>query len=393
MAPPADDGNQPPGVTVQPVGSLDDVARNDWDRVANPPDSEFDPFLSWDFLQALEQSGCVGEETGWMPRHLLARDAAGKLQGAVPLYVKSHSMGEYVFDHAWADAYERAGGRYYPKLLTAIPFSPVTGRRILAPTAHLRRALIEATCEIAQRWGVSGWHVNFPDSDALSELKSVDLLPRVDRQYVWINRDYGSYDDFLSDLSSRKRKALRKERAAAQADITIEHLSGDQLGPEHWDVFYACYQETGSRKWGYPYLNRAFFDLLHQRMADRVLLVMAKKDGRYVAAALNLIGSNALYGRYWGKLDDHPFLHFELCYHQAIDAAITRGLDRVEAGAQGEHKLARGYSPTEVYSAHFVPNDGFRQAIAQYLDQERTAIQADIRAQAADGPFRKDKPV
>ena len=217
-------------------------------------------------------------------------------------------------------------------------------------------------------------------------------MPRIDRQYVWRNRSYNSYDDFLADLSSRKRKALRKERTAAQSDITIEHLSGEELRPEHWDVFYACYQETGSRKWGFPYLNRTFFDLLHQRMADRVLLVMAKKDGRYIAAALNLVGSHALYGRYWGKLEDHPFLHFELCYHQAIDAAIARGLHRVEAGAQGEHKLARGYAPTEVHSAHFIENEGFGQAVGQYLEQERAAVRADIRAQDADSPFRKDLP-
>ncbi|WP_417480093.1 GNAT family N-acetyltransferase [Maricaulis maris] len=393
MAPPADDGDHPMALTVQAVGSLDEVAREDWDRLANPQGAEYDPFISWDFLQALEQSGCIGEGTGWLPRHLIARDARGDLVGSVPLYVKSHSMGEYVFDQAWADAYERAGGRYYPKLLTAVPFSPVTGRRILAASADLRHAMIQATCDMARRWGVSGWHVNFPTGEQRSELATAGLLPRIDRQYVWRNRSYNSYDDFLADLSSRKRKALRKERTAAQSGITIEHLSGEELRPEHWDVFYACYQETGSRKWGFPYLNRTYFDLLHQRMADRVLLVMAKKDGRYIAAALNLVGSHALYGRYWGKLEDHPFLHFELCYHQAIDAAIARGLHRVEAGAQGEHKLARGYEPTEVHSAHFIENEGFGQAVGQYLEQERAAVRADIRAQDADSPFRKDLPV
>ena len=392
MAPPADDGDHPMALTVQAVGSLDEVAREDWDRLANPQGAEFDPFISWDFLQALEQSGCIGEGTGWLPRHLIARDARGDLVGSVPLYVKSHSMGEYVFDQAWADAYERAGGRYYPKLLTAVPFSPVTGRRILAASADLRHALIQATCDMARRWGVSGWHVNFPAGEQRSELATAGLLPRIDRQYVWRNRSYNSYDDFLADLSSRKRKALRKERTAAQSGITIEHLSGEELRPEHWDVFYACYQETGSRKWGFPYLNRTFFDLLHQRMADRVLLVMAKMDGRYIAAALNLVGSHALYGRYWGKLEDHPFLHFELCYHQAIDAAIARGLHRVEAGAQGEHKLARGYAPTKVHSAHFIENEAFGQAVGQYLEQERAAVRADIRAQDADSPFRKDLP-
>lgn len=388
--PPADDGETAPTLTVQLVDGLTEIAREDWDRLANPPGVEFDPFLSWDFLEALEASGCVGDETGWMPRHLIARDRAGQLVGAVPLYVKSHSMGEYVFDHAWADAYERAGGQYYPKLLTAVPFSPVTGRRILADSAELRRALALAACDITTRWGASGWHVNFPDAAGLAELHEIGLLPRADRQYIWSNRNYGSYDDFLADLASRKRKALRKERAAARDGIEIEHLTGDQLRPEHWDVFYACYQETGSRKWGYPYLNRAFFDLLHRRLADRVLLVMAKKDGRYIAAALNLIGSHALYGRYWGKLADHPFLHFELCYHQAIDAAIALGLERVEAGAQGEHKLARGYRPSEVHSAHFITNEGFRQAIDQYLDQERAAVRTEIRLQDEESPFRKD---
>ncbi|RKR03064.1 GNAT family N-acetyltransferase [Maricaulis maris] len=390
--PPADDGDQSLAVTVQPVAGLGDVPRDDWDRLANPPGAEFDPFLSWDFLEALEASGCVGAETGWEARHLLARDAMGKLVGAVPLYLKSHSMGEYVFDHAWADAYERAGGRYYPKLLTAIPFSPVTGRRILADSPALRQALTRTCCDLATRWGVSGWHVNFPGEAEADELHASGLLPRLDRQYIWSNRGYRDYDDFLADLSSRKRKALRKERAAAQDGLTIEHLTGEQLCPEHWDVFYACYQETGARKWGYPYLNRDFFDRLHQRLADRVLLVMAKKDGRYIAAALNLIGSHALYGRYWGKLEDHPFLHFELCYHQAIDAAMARGLQRVEAGAQGEHKLARGYRPQPVRSAHFITNEGFRNAVAQYLDQERAAVATDIQLQDADSPFRKDQP-
>ena len=388
--PPADDGDWAESITVELIDSLADVARDDWDRLANPPGAEYDPFLSWDFLDALEVSGCVGADTGWAPRHLLARDAAGHLVGALPLYVKSHSMGEYVFDHAWADALERAGGHYYPKLLTAIPFSPVTGRRVLAGSAPLRQAIARTACDLAGRWGLSGWHVNFPGAAEAAELESVGLIPRLDRQFIWSNRNYGSYDDFLADLSSRKRKALRKERAAAQDGIEIEHLSGDRLRPEHWDVFYACYQETGSRKWGYPYLNRAFFDLIHQRLADKVLLVMAKQDGRYIAAALNLIGSHALYGRYWGKLADHPFLHFELCYHQAIDAAIARGLQRVEAGAQGEHKLARGYRPHPVRSAHFITNEGFRDAVARYLDQERASVTMEIRLQDADSPFRRD---
>jgi len=388
--PPADDGEQTPTVTVQSVDGLDGVTRGDWDRLANPQGREYDPFLSWDFLEALEESGCVGGETGWMPRHLLAHARDDQLVGALPLYVKSHSMGEYVFDHSWADAYERAGGKYYPKLLTGVPFSPVTGRRVLAHTTAMRQALAQTACDLAARWGVSGWQVNFPNEAEASELRDAGLLQRIDRQYVWANRGYATYDEFLEDLSSRKRKALRKERAAARNGIEIIHLTGDQLRPEHWDVFHSCYQETGSRKWGYPYLNREFFDLLHQRLSDRVLLIMAKKDGHYIAAALNMIGSHALYGRYWGKLEDHPFLHFELCYHQAIEAAITLGLERVEAGAQGEHKLARGYRPRPVYSAHYIANEGFREAVAQYLDQEGAAIMAEIERQDAESPYRKD---
>lgn len=387
--PPADDGREGPALTLRSVDGLAAIPRAAWDAIANPPDAEYDPFLSWDFLEALEASGCVGEEAGWIPRHLIVEDAGGRLAGALPLYIKTHSMGEYVFDHGWADAFERAGGRYFPKLLTAVPFSPVTGRRILARDPALRRALVAGAVETARQWGVSSWHVNFPNRAEWTELGELGLLKRMDRQFIWSNRGYGSYDDFLADLSSRKRKSLRKERREAQAGIEIEHLSGDTLHPQHWDVFFACYQETGSRKWGFPYLNREFFDLLHRRMADRVVLVMAKAEGRYIASALNLVGSNALYGRYWGRLEDRPFLHFELCYHQAIDIAIERGLDRVEAGAQGEHKLVRGYRPQPVYSAHFIEHEGFRDAVADFLERERAAVEADIALQDAEGPFRR----
>lgn len=387
--PPADDDRSAPELTLRSVPGLAGVEPAAWDAVANPPGAEYDPFISWDFLEALEASGCVGEEAGWLPRHLIVEDASGQLRGALPLYLKTHSMGEYVFDHGWADAYERAGGQYFPKLLTAVPFSPVTGRRLLSGDAGIRRALASAAIKTVQQWGLSGWHVNFPGGEEWKELADYGLLQRLDRQYIWSNRGYADYDAFLADLSSRKRKALRKERREAQAGIEIEHLSGGALRPEHWDVFFACYQETGSRKWGYPYLNRAFFNLLHRRMADRVILVMAKKDGRYIASALNLVGSNALYGRYWGRLDDHPFLHFELCYHQAIDIAIARGLDRVEAGAQGEHKLARGYRPRPVYSAHHIENEGFRDAVADFLVRERDAVETDIALQDAESPFKR----
>ena len=382
----------PDGLTVRSHGALTDIPRDHWDQLANPPGAEFDPFLSWDFLQALEESGSAAPDTGWYPRHLTLEDAAGALVGALPLYLKAHSQGEYVFDHAWADAWERAGGQYYPKMLSAVPFTPVTGRRILAPDPDTQRLLVSAGIQAASQWNLASWHITFPDHQSWQELGELGLLRRVDRQYIWRNRGYSDYADFLNALSSRKRKALRKEREAAQHGLVIEQLTGDDLRPEHWDVFFACYQDTGSRKWGFPYLNRAFFDLIHQRMRDKVLLVMAKQDGRYIAAALNFIGSHALYGRYWGRLADHPFLHFELCYHQAIAAAIALKLDRVEAGAQGEHKLARGYLPSPVYSAHYIADDGFRGAVSDFLDRERPAVLHDIELQRQESPFKAVEP-
>jgi predicted N-acyltransferase len=377
-------------LTLRSITRLSQIDPTAWDAIANPPGAEYDPFLSWNFLQALEESGCAIEETGWGPRHLLLEDNDGKLQGALPLYVKGHSQGEYVFDHAWADALQRAGGQYYPKLLTAIPFTPATGRRILARTQKNRLILMQGAQQCALQWGASGWHINFPVADEADELNRAGLLPRLDRQFVWQDNGYASYDDFLAALSSRKRKALRKERREAQAGLEIESLSGDDLQPEHWDVFFNCYQQTGSRKWGYPYLNREFFNLIHQRMPADILLVLAKREGRYIAAALNFIGSDALYGRYWGRLEEHPHLHFELCYHQAIDAAIARGLSRVEAGAQGEHKLARGYRAQAVHSAHWIAHEGLRGAVGDYLDQERAAMSHEIELLAQESPFKAD---
>tara|TARA_R110002073_G_scaffold195042_5_gene354150 strand:+ start:91 stop:1251 length:1161 start_codon:yes stop_codon:yes gene_type:complete len=376
-------------ITLHALSSLADVETAAWDAVANPSGTEIDPFLSWNFLQALEESGSVGDETGWSPRHILAEDETGRLVGALPVYAKAHSYGEYVFDHAWADAYERAGGRYYPKLLSAVPFTPATGRRLLSPDPAIRRALAEAAIALTGQWGVSGWHVNFPDAGDVETLAGLDLLPRLDRQFVWENRGYQTYEDFLGDLNSRKRKALKKERLAANADVEIVALTGADLRPEHWDVFFDCYQDTGARKWGSPYLNRNFFDLIHQRMADQVLLVMAKQDGRYIAAALNFIGSHALYGRYWGCLVDIPGLHFELCYHRAIDHAVEHGLERVEAGAQGEHKLARGYRPKLVRSAHYIADPGLRRALEPYLEQERAAVRAELAALESEMPYKQ----
>lgn len=375
---------------VRMIESLGEVERGAWDRLANPPGAPFDPFITWDFLQALEQSGCVSEETGWAPRHLVAEGADGEMVGALPLYLKSHSYGEYVFDHAWANALERAGGQYYPKLLTMVPFTPVTGRRILSADDEARSALVEAAPSLAREWGLSSWHVLFPDERDAKTLHGGGLAARSDIQFIWHNRGYGSYDDFLADLASRKRKGLKKEREAANAGVEIVALTGDALTTEHWDVFFACYQDTGARKWGTPYLNRAFFQLIHERMADHVWMVMARREGRWIAAALNFIGGGALYGRYWGCLEGQDSLHFELCYHRAIEYAIAHGLKRVEAGAQGHHKLARGYRPTPVGSAHFITHPGFDEAVRRFLRAEQKAVMSEIASLDAEGPFRRD---
>lgn len=379
-------------IRVRMVEGLSQVDPADWDRVANPTGAPYDPFLSWAFLEALESSGSAAQETGWAPRHLLAEDEHGALVGALPLYLKSHSYGEYVFDHGWANALERAGGRYYPKLISAAPFTPATGRRILADDPKVRSALIAAARQVARQLGVSSWHVLFPSPDDQADLSEAGLLRRQDIQFIFENDGYATYDDFLAALSSRKRKALRKERQAAQAGLTIEALTGEQLTPEHWDVFFECYQDTGERKWGMPYLNRTFFGLIHERMADDVLLVMASDEsGRYIASALNFIGSHTLFGRYWGCLEHRDFLHFELCYHQAIDFALARGLTRVEAGAQGGHKLARGYRPRLVFSAHDIVHEGLRAAVAEFLDAERPAVEAERVALDAETPYKAAK--
>mgnify|MGYP006278191585 FL=1 len=379
-------------IRVRMVERLSQVASADWDRVANPAGAPYDPFLSWAFLDALESSGSAAQETGWAPRHLLAEDEHGALVGALPLYLKSHSYGEYVFDHGWANALERAGGRYYPKLISAAPFTPATGRRILADDPKVRSALIAAARQVARQLGVSSWHVLFPSPDDQADLSEAGLLRRQDIQFIFENDGYATYDDFLAALSSRKRKALRKERQAAQAGLTIQALTGEQLTPEHWDVFFECYQDTGERKWGMPYLNRTFFGLIHERMADDVLLVMASDEsGRYIASALNFIGSHTLFGRYWGCLEHRDFLHFELCYHQAIDFALARGLTRVEAGAQGGHKLARGYRPRLVFSAHDIVHEGLRAAVAEFLDAERPAVEAERVALDAETPYKAAK--
>lgn len=347
------------------------------------------PFTSHRFLLALEESGSVGRGTGWQPLHVTLEEG-GTVVAAAPLYAKSHSQGEYIFDHAWAEAYQRAGGRYYPKLQAAVPFTPVTGARLLARDPAMRQSLLAGMTQVAEKGGASGVHVTFCTEDEAGQGAEMGFLPRVTQQFHWLNRGYGSFEDFLGALSSRKRKDLRKERARAQ-DFggTIRHLTGDDLKPHHWDAFWAFYQDTGSRKWGRPYLTRAFFDCLHQTMRDDILLVLAERDGRPVAGALNFLGPDAIYGRYWGCVEDHPFLHFELCYHQAIDHAIAHGLSRVEAGAQGEHKLARGYEPVATHSLHWVGDEGFQRALADYLDREREAMGEEIEALADFTPFRR----
>jgi predicted N-acyltransferase len=353
------------------------------------------PFVSHDFLSSLEQAHCVGGRTGWQPRHLLAEGADGSLIGAAPCYVKTHSQGEYVFDHGWAEAFERAGGQYYPKLQVAVPFTPVTGPRLLArpgPLAEqVRGALADALAEITTASELSSAHVTFLTEAEWTTLGQRGFLQRTDQQFHWQNAAYGSFEDFLAALASRKRKSIRRERKEALSPgIDVHWLTGSDLTEDIWDAFFAFYMDTGSRKWGRPYLTRDFFSIVGAKMADRILLMMAKRGGRWIAGAINFLGSDTIYGRNWGAIEHHPFLHFELCYYQAIDYAIAHKLKRVEAGAQGEHKLARGYLPHTTYSAHFIANPALSRAVAEYLARERAYVQAAGEELAAAAPFRKD---
>jgi predicted N-acyltransferase len=353
------------------------------------------PFVSHEFLSSLETSGAVGGRTGWQPRHLLAEDKTGVLLGAAPCYAKSHSQGEYVFDQGWAEAFERAGGDYYPKLQVAVPFTPVTGPRLLARPGlqadAVRGALGRALAEITEASELSSAHITFlPEAD-WRMLGERGYLQRTDQQFHWFNNGYARFDDFLAALSSRKRKIVRRERKEALGPgIEVSWLTRSDLTEDVWDAFFAFYMDTGSRKWGRPYLTRAFFSMVGQTMRDRILLVMAKRAGRWIAGAINFIGHDTLYGRNWGAVEHHPFLHFELCYYQAIDYAIAHKLRRVEAGAQGEHKLARGYLPQTTYSAHFIANPALRRAVADYLARERAYVRAAGEELAAAAPFRKD---
>ena len=357
----------------------------DWDRCAGGAD----PFVGHAFLSALEDSGSATADTGWQPVPVAIDGADGRPDAVIPAYVKSHSQGEYVFDHGWADAFHRAGGDYYPKLQIAVPFTPVPGRRLLTRAPALARALIGAAERIVDSNGMSSAHATFIHAEEVATFASAGWLIRTDSQFHWLNRDYPNFDAFLAGLASRKRKAIRKERALALEGLEVAHITGDAITEAHWDAFWAFYQDTGARKWGRPYLTRAFFSLLGERLADRVLLIFALRDERPIAGALNLIGAEALYGRYWGCIEEVPHLHFEICYYQAIEAAIARGLQRVEAGAQGAHKLARGYEPVPTHSAHYIANPGFRRAVAEYLEVERRAVAQEIEALGEMAPFRK----
>ncbi|WP_088183483.1 GNAT family N-acetyltransferase [Sphingobium sp. Z007] len=372
-------------VVARVASGVADFDREQWDACAGCDN----PFISWDFLFALERSGSVGEGTGWQPLPIVVDGPDGRIAAAAPAYGKSHSQGEYVFDHSWADAWERAGGRYYPKIQIAAPFSPVPGPRLLLRDDTMAPALIAGIETLVERNGLSSAHATFVAPQQVPLFEAAGWLIREDSQFHWTNRGYGGFTDFLADLSSEKRKNIRKERARAVEGLEIVHLTGRDLTEAHWDIFWEFYQDTGARKWGQPYLTRAFFSILGETMGERTLLILALRDGRAIAGALNLIGADTLYGRYWGCVEDVPNLHFELCYYQAIDAAIARGLHKVEAGAQGGHKLARGYAPEPTFSAHYIPNAGFRRAIADFLTAERAGVQQDRMWLAERTPFRK----
>jgi len=380
---------------VEVVPRIGDIAPQAWDACANPDPATYNPFLAHAFLKALEDAGTVGGRSGWLPQHLaLKLDGEEELAACAPCYVKSHSQGEYVFDRGWAEAYERAGGSYYPKLQIAVPFTPVPGRRLLArpgPDADANTKLLAtAAVELVERNDLSGLHVTFLTEAEWLSLGDKGFLKRTDQQFHWNNASYASFDDFLSSLASRKRKAVRKEREQAlSAGLEITRLTGADITEASWDALFAFYMQTGSRKWGRPYLNRKFFSLLGQTMGERCLIVLVKRASRPIAGALHVIGGDCLYGRYWGAIEHHPCLHFEVCYYQAIDFAIEHKLARVEAGAQGEHKLARGYLPTSTYSAHFIADPSLRRAIADYLKRERAYVDAAGKELAEYAPFRK----
>ncbi len=372
------------------AGSISQIPASDWDACAGSDN----PFLSHAFFLALEETGCTTADTGWQPYHLIIRKDCGTLAAIMPLFLKGHSYGEYVFDHGWADAYERAGGRYYPKLQSAVPFTPVTGSRLLVRAGEdrsaLERALLSTAKKITSELGTSSLHLTFMPEEQTLAAREAGYLIRTDQQFHWHNRGYGSFEDFLNALSSRKRKQIRKERRRVQEQgITFRLLTGAEIREEDWDCFFEFYMDTGRRKWGTPYLNRAFFTRIGELMADRILLLVCEHEGKAVAGALNFIGTDTLYGRYWGCLESFDSLHFEACYYQAIDYAIAHNMAHVEAGAQGEHKLARGYEPQKTYSAHWIENAGFREAVARYLEHERREVDAHVDILGDHTPFKR----
>lgn len=397
-----------PALQIRVVSNIAEISAADWDACANPavkPGSEnsngktsetpSNPFISHAFLSSLEESGSATKRTGWLPQHLAAEAPDGRVIGVTPCYLKSHSQGEYVFDRGWAEAFERAGGDYYPKLQVSVPFTPATGRRLLTLPGedrdNVRLGLLQGLNELCGIREASSVHMTFMPEDEWALAAEQGFLQRTDQQFHWINAGYATFDDFLGALASRKRKLIRRERRDALANgIEIEWLSGKDITEDAWDAFFAFYMDTGSRKWGRPYLTRSFYSLIGERMPQDILLVMAKRAGRYIAGAINFIGSDTLYGRHWGAIEEHPFLHFEVCYYQAIDYAIAHRLKRVEAGAQGEHKLARGYLPQTTYSAHYIANAGFRRAVADYLVRERQYVEAAGEELGEMSPFRKN---
>ena len=373
-----------------------EIGQNRWDKCAAPKGSTFDPFTSYSFLRALEESKSACSESGWSPCHLGLESSSGELLGIVPSYLKSHSQGEYVFDYAWADAFERAGGRYYPKLQISIPFTPVTGRRLLVSdrvdSKGLETELAQGLLTLADRLKASSVHLTFLEKEQWQGLSKLGFLQRTHSQFHWENRDYRSFSEFLDSLASKKRKNIKRERKGAiDSGVVIERITGEEILEGHWDAFYKFYLDTANRKWGSAYLTREFFSIVGETMSEHILLIMCKKGGRYIAGAINFIGSECLYGRNWGCVEDYPYLHFEVCYYQAIDFAIENNLKRVEAGAQGAHKLARGYMPTHTYSSHWIANNSLAEAVSNYLDQERQHVDREIDFVQNKGPFKDSK--
>ena len=387
-------------LAIRVITGLDQIDPEIWDACAAPEQAQggrpANPFLTHRFLSALERSGSATPETGWAPHHLVAESPAGAVIGVMPLYIKNHSQGEYVFDYGWADAFMRAGGDYYPKLQCAAPFTPVTGRRLLSrpnvgvSVKTIQLALVQGAAQCAAQIGLSSIHWTFCEKEEWDALGAVGLLQRQDQQFHWFNREYRSFEDFLDGLASRKRKQIRRERRQAlESGITVHRLTGDAIQPEHWDAFWTFYQDTAARKWGSPYLTRAFFDIAQQSMRHDILLVLCERNNTWIAGALNFIGRDTLFGRYWGCVEHHEYLHFEVCYYQAIEIAIEMGILRVEAGAQGAHKVARGYEPVATYSAHWIAHPGLRDAVARYLVDERAAVRDEIKSLTARMPFKK----